>query len=407
MFDRFRATIGLGTARLRRDRMRTVLAVFAVALAVLSVTLLGSLGAGVVETGQQKFDSADRDLWISGGPLRIAPGTVGGFQGGVVDAHNTGREVSSSPRVDTASPLLFQTVYVGTEPESLRTVVAVGSTSSAGFQVRGGEGFGRDDGFYNGGAYNGTRSQRIVIGTGLRSELDVEVGDTVYVGGTTADARRTRYTVTGTSSTFSRFLGAETVALPLAELQAMTGNQHAERASMITVDVAPDSAVSAVERDLEDEFPRYTVKTNSEQLESVIGNRILLVAAGVVLTVVAVFTGIALSANLLALLVAHERPSIAAIRAVGVSRTVVAGIIATQGVCYGVLGAVTGIAVTYPAAVALNRVAVSLFGFENLVQVSVRTLAIGCLTAVVAGAASAVLAGWRAAGTEPLAVLER
>src|SRR6056297_698072 len=134
MFERTRAAVGLATARLRRDRARTVLAVVAVALAVLSVTLLGSLGAGVVETGQQKFDSADRDLWISGGPLRVSPGTVGGFEGGLVDGHETSRELSSSPRIETASPLLFQTVYIGDSPESLRTVVAVGSTSSAGFQ---------------------------------------------------------------------------------------------------------------------------------------------------------------------------------------------------------------------------------------------------------------------------------
>ena len=367
----------LATARLGRDRLRTTLAVVAVALAVLSVTLLGSLGAGVVETGQQKFDSADRDLWVSSGPLQVSPGTIGGFEGGIVDGHETGRGLSSSPSIDTASPLLFQTVYVGDSPESLRTVVAVGSTSSAGFQVRGGDGFGRDADFYNDGAYDGTPSRRTVLDDRLRSEFDVDVGDTLYVGGTTADARRTEYTVTGTSSTFSQFLGTPTVGLPLAELQAMTGSAHTDQASMTTVDVAADANVDTVHRRIEAGYPAYTVRTNTERLESIIGNRILIVAAGVVLTSVAVLSGIALTSNLLALLVAQKRPPIAAIRAVGVSRSVVAGMTAVQGAWYGLVGGLLGVSLTYPTAVALNLVTESIFGFEGLVRVSPQILVRG------------------------------
>ena len=407
MFERLRAVVGLATVRVRRDRLRTALAVCAVALAVLAVTLLGSLGVGVVETGHQKFASADRDLWVSGGPLRIAPGTVGGFQGGIVDAHSTSDRLSSSPRIDTASPLLFQTIYVGASPESLRTVVGVGTTSSAGFQVRGGDGFARDAGFYNDGRYNGTPSRKVVLGTEVRSDLGVDVGETVYVGGTTSAARRTRYTVVGTTPTFSRFLGTGTVAVPLAELQAMTGNAHTDRASIVTVDVAAKSDVADVERTIRADYPEYAVRTNAEQLERIIGNRILLVAAGAVLTVVAVASGIALSANLLALVVAQQQTAIAAVRAVGLSREVAAGVIAGQGICYGLLGAIGGVAVTYPAAALLNRVAASLFGFDTLVQVSPRILAIGCVTALFAGVLTAIAAGWRAAGTDPLAVLDR
>ena len=407
MFDRLRAVIGLAAVRVRRDRVRTVLAVCAVALAVVAVTMLGSLGVGVVETGQQKFQSADRDLWVSGGPLRIAPGTVGGFQGGIVDAHATSRRLESSPGIETASPLLFQTIYVGASPNSLRTVVGVGATSSAGFQVRGGDGFGRDSGFYNDGEYNGTPSRKIVLGDEVRSTLGVAVGETVYAGGTTSDARQTQYMVVGTSPTFSRFLGADTAALPLAELQAMTGNAHTDRASMLTIDVADDTDATAVKRTVQAEYPEYTVRTNAEQLESIIGNRIVVVAAGVVLTVVAVVAGVALAANLLSLLVAQERTTIAALRAVGLSREVVAGVIAVQGVYYGIFGAIGGIVLTVPFATLLNRIAASLFGFDTLVQLSPWILVVGSLTALFAGSLTAILAGWRTAGTEPLAVLDR
>lgn len=407
MLERARATVGVAVARLRNDRARTVLAVLAVTLAVLSTTLLGSLGVGVVDTGQQKFDSAGRDLWVSGGPTRISPGTVGGFQAGIVDAHELKRDLSEWPGVNTAAPLLFQTVYVGESADSLRTVVAVGATSSTGFQVSGGPGFGGDADFYNDGAYNGTRSGNLVVGTRLQSSLDVGVGDTLHVGGTTTQARSTTYNVTGTTSTFSQFLGTPTVAVPLAELQAMTGNAYNDQASMITIDVADDADVARVEDRIQTEYPAYTVRTNAEQLEAVVGNRILVVAAGVVLAGLAVVSGVALTANLLALLVVQEQPALAALRAVGVSRPVVAGIIATQGVLYGVLGAALGVALTIPAAAVLNRAAARLVGFEGLVQVTPRILAAGAAVALLAGVLSAAIAGWRAAGVEPLSVLER
>ena len=76
MTGRLRASVGLAAAQLRHYRVRTLLAVFAVTLAVLSTTLLASVGVGVLETGQQKLDAAERDLWITAGPAQLGPGGV-------------------------------------------------------------------------------------------------------------------------------------------------------------------------------------------------------------------------------------------------------------------------------------------------------------------------------------------
>lgn len=405
--QRLRAVLGLAASRLRHDRTRTLLAVLGVTLAVLSTTLLGSLGLGVVETGQQKFDASDRDLWISGGPTRIAPGTLGGFESGIVDAHTLGETLSQRETIKTAAPLLFQTVYVGTAPDSLKTVVAVGTTSDGGFNVAGGPGFGPDTAFYNNGAYNGTPSRKLVIGTQLQSQLNVTPADQLYVGGTVIDARQTTYNITGTTSTFNQFLGTPTVSIPLAELQAMTGNAHADKASLITIDVADDADPAAVAERLQSEYPQYTIRTNSEQLQAIVAERILVVAAGTVLVALAALAGIALTINLLALLVYQEQEVLAALRAVGISRSVVVALIATQGLCYGFLGAITGVLATLPAAYALNYAASQLVGFEGLVQVTPRILAAGAGIAIIAGLSSALVAGWRAANVSPLAMLER
>jgi putative ABC transport system permease protein len=404
---RLRSVLGLAATRLRHDRTRTILAILGITLAVLSTTLLGSLGVGVIDTGQQKFDAADRDLWISGGPTRISPGSLGGFEGGIVDAHEVSQSLNERETINTAAPLLFQTVYVGSDAESLETVVAVGATADGGFTYASGQGFGSDAGFYNDGAYNGTPNQNLVIGTRLQSQLDVGVDDQLHVGGTVVDARQTTYTVTGTSSTFTQFLGTPTVSLPLAELQMMTGKASTDQASLITVDVADDANVEAVAERLKTEYPAYTVRTNSEQLQAIVAERIVVVAAGIVLVGLAVLAGIALTVNLLTLLVLQEQDSLAAIRAVGVSRSVVVGLVATQGLCYGLLGAFVGLLLTLPASFVLNRLASRLVGFEGLVQVTTPVLAAGASIALVAGVSSALVAGWRAANIAPLETLER
>jgi len=404
---RLRAVLGLAATRLRQDRTRTLLAVLGVTLAVVSTTLLGGLGVGVVNTGQQKFDSADRDLWISGGPTKISPGTVGGFDSGIVDAHTVSRNLSERDTINNAVPMLFQTVYVGSDGGSLETIVAVGTPSSGGFGLAQGKGFESDAAFYSGGAYNGTASHTMVAGTQVQADYDIAVGDKLHVGGTVIDARDTTYTVTGTSSTFSQFLGTPTIALPLAELQSMTANAHTDQASLITVDVTDDANTQAVANQLETEYPQYTIRTNQEQLQAIVAERILVVAAGVVLTALAVLAGIALTVNLLALLVFQEQDALAALRAIGVSRPVVVGLVGTQGLCYGILGAILGVLATLPAAYALNHAARWLVGFNGLVQVTPNVLAAGAGIALIAGLCSALVAGWRAATVSPLAMLER
>ncbi|MDL0119417.1 ABC transporter permease [Halobacterium salinarum] len=405
--NRFTAAFGLGLARLRSDRLRTIFAITGVTLAVLSTTLLGSLGVGVVDTGQQKFDAANRDLWVSGGPTRIAPGTVGGFESGIVDAHQFRRDVGQWRSVNTAAPLLFQTVYAGTESGDLQTVIAVGASGSAGFTIQQGTGFTPDAAFYNDGAYNGTRSGELLVGTELQHDLNASIGNTLHVGGTVVDARQTTYNITGVSGTFSQFLGTPTIGVPLAELQSMTGAQYTDRASLITVDVKDSASVTAVADRLREQYPEYTVRTNSEQLQAIVADRVLVLAAGGVLVVLAVLSGLALTINLLSLLVAQELPALAALRALGLSRTVISTIVAAQGIYYGVAGAIAGVTLTYPAAAALNLLARSLVGFDGLVQVTPRVLTAGALIAVATGVLSAFVAGWRASGVRPLDALSR
>jgi putative ABC transport system permease protein len=408
MMEKPRAVVGLVAATVRHERARTVLAVLGVALAVLATTLLGSVGYGVVETGQEKFDSSGRDLWVTGGPVRIAPGGLGGFQSQLVDAHGVAGNITAREDVQTAVPLSFQTVYAGTDPDDVETYLAVGVPGAGGssVQVTEGQGFTRGGAVhYAGGTYSGNFTHEAMVDPRTRASLNASVNGTLYVGGTVLGAADHPYEVVGITPTFSRFLGAPTVVVPLSELQTMTGAARADRATMITVDLVDSADPAAVATELEAEYPSLQVRTNQEQLQSVVAQRALVVVAGGALVVLAVLGGLALTVNLLSLHVYQQRRTLAAVRATGISARTLVGIVAGQGVVIGAFGGLLGVALTPPAATALNAVAYRVVGFEGLVQTPEWALIAGAGIALVIGTLSAAAAGWRVARSDPLAAL--
>jgi putative ABC transport system permease protein len=406
---KLRAIVGLTIAHLSHERTRTVLAVLGITFAVLATTLLASVGYGVVETGQQKFDQSGRDLWVTGGPVRLAPGSVGGFQNSITDAHTVADEIGGRDDVQTAVPMAFQTVYVGTTADDLETLVGVGVTGSASrgaVQLTAGEGFTGGDRHYAGGSYDGPKSQEVIIGPRTAELLNISVGDTIHVGGTVADARANAVTVVGISPTFNRFLGAPTVVMPLSELQETTGTTRTDRATLVTVALTPDGDMTMVEQELQQAYPEYDVRTNREQLESVLAQQAVVLASGFVLVVLAVVAGAVLTVNLVALLVYHQQAELAAMKALGVSSRVLVGLAMAQGLALGLLGGALGLAVTPLAGGGLNVLAAHLVGFEGLVQTPTVVFGVGAVVAVGIGTLGALVAGWRVARLQPLATLD-
>ncbi|WP_135855032.1 ABC transporter permease [Halorussus salinus] len=406
---KLRAVLGITVAQLTHERTRTVLAIFGIALAVLSTTLLASVGYGVVETGQQKFDASGRDLWITGGPVQLAPGSVGGFENTLTDAHGISRNLTSREDVRTATPMAFQTVYVGTNPDNLQTIVGTGvrgTGSSGAAQITEGKGLTGNDRHYASGNYDGPMTREVLIGPRTARLLNVSVGDTIHLGGTVVSARQNEFTVIGISPTFSRFLGTPSVILRLSELQELTGTTQTDPATMITIDLESGVDTAAVEQELQQEYPQYDVRTNQEQLQSILADKAVVLASGLVLVILAVLAGVALTANLLALLVYQQRQQLAAAKALGISSSVLIGTAASQGLMLGLLGGAVGLAITPFASAGLNALAAQLVGFEGLVQTPDLVFIVGAVVAVVIGMIGSLVAGWRVGRVRPLTHLE-
>ena len=403
LISKLRAVIGIAIQQLRHDRARTILAVLGICLAVLSMTLLGSVGLGVIETGEEKFDASGRDLWITGGAVQLAPGTVGGFENTVYDAHSVSAEIEQRDTVKTAVPMAFQTVYVSPNGSDFDTLIGTGAPARGGsVQITAGQEFSSRDVHYADGTYNGSMTHEVVISPQTAELYNVSVNDTLYIGGTIGSAQRNEFRVVGISPTFSQFLGTPTVILHLSELQELTGTTANDKATMVTVDVDDEASVADVESELQTAYPEYQVRTNREQLQATLERQAVLIAAGGSLVVLAAIAGIALTTNLLLSLVYQQRPTLAALRAQGAAASTLVGVVGTQAVLLGLSGGVLGAVLTVPAIRVLNIAAEAIVGFENVVSIQPWILLGGIGIALVIGIIGALTAGWRVSRLSPL-----
>jgi len=403
---RFRATVAIILAELSRNRLRTTLAIAGIVLAVLATTLLVGVGAGVLETGEQQFDQADRDLWVSSGAVGISAAS-GGFENTLYDAHTVGNEMNEIEGVRTAVPIGFQSVYVSADSDEFSTIIGTGVTGSGGaVSISEGEAFPSSAGHYNNSRYDGPLSNEVLIDTATAEQFDVGVGDTLYVGGTLDGARDNEVTVVGISDTFSGFLGTPTITMPLSELQTVTGSTETDAATFVTVTIDDDAEVAVVQQRLQEQYPEFTVRDNQEQLESVVQNQALVLAGAATLVVLAFIAGLALTTNLLGLVVYQQRATLAALQAVGLSQWTLITFIAGQGLALGIVGGVVGVGLTLPAAEGLNRLGEMLVGFEGLVQVPDAVLVVGFGIATVVGTLSAAVVAWRISRLDTLESLE-
>lgn len=402
---RGRAAVGIALAQLRYAKLRTVLAITGVTLAVVAATLLTGTGIGIVETGQEKFDTAGRDLWITGGPVQFAPGQVGGVQNSIRDSHGLAAQLRQRDDIFTVGTLLFQTAYVSPDGTDYRTLAVLGVPRSNGLEVSAGRGFDGDP-HYADGAYDGPMTHEIMIDQRTASLFDVHVGDTLHVGGTISTAQQHQFVIVGISSTGSRFLGVPTISMPLSELQEITGKTGNDPATLVTVTVADDRSVTAVQQDLQRAYPQYTVRTNQEQLQATLRRQTVALAGGASLVVLAILAGFTLTLNALLSMLVQQIETYAALKSLGISTGTLAMTALIQTLVVGLLGGGLALALVLPATSGLNYAIETVVGFENVVRLSPRLFALGGGIALTMSLVSGLIAAFQLRRLDPLSVLQ-
>jgi putative ABC transport system permease protein len=400
---RIRTAGRLTAAQFRQQTLWLLLAVVGVALAVLAITVLVSTGVGVLETGQERFDTADRDLWVTSGESRLTTAGGGGFENTLDDSRTLAAEIEAHEDVSGATPLAFDMVYLrdGTDSEP-QPVLATGvAGSGSAVQVTDGDGLSGDP-HYSNGSYDGEPTRELLVDEETARTHNLSVGDTVTVSSSHTASGDSPVTVVGTASTFEEMSGAPTVTMPLSEFHQLTDTAQTEPATFLTITVADDADIESVQRDLEGTYPEYEIRSNQEQLSAILQEQVLHLAAAGALIVLAVGAGVALTVSLLSLVVYQQRDTFAALTAQGISPTLLIYTVIGQGLVIGLLGGAIGVGLTPPAVYGLNRLSEALVGFEGLVQTAPWVYGGAVGVAVGIGTCAAMIAGWRVSRSAPL-----
>ncbi|MFB1066382.1 ABC transporter permease [Natrinema sp. H-ect4] len=405
-FARSQTAANLTVAQFRQHKLRLLLAVIGVALAVLAITLLAGTGIGVLETGEQQFNAAERDLWVTAGETRITSAGGGGFENSLYNSRGVSAEMESTEGVQHAIPLAFDTMYVSTTgSDDFNTFVATGvPVGGPSIQVTDGEELTGDPHYANG-TYDGEMTREVLIDKETAQSLNVTVGDTINIGGSLAAARQNEFTVVGISPTFERMLGTPTVTMPLSELHEVAGNTQTEPATFITITVEDGADVETVQQNLEAKYPEYEIRSNQEQLSAVLGEQVIVLAAAGALVSLAIGAGVALTMSLLSLVIYQQRKTFAALNAQGVSSVLLIYTVIGQGLVIGVLGGGIGILLTPFGVVGLNRLSAAVVGFDGLVQTAPWIYGGALGIAIGIGTCAAAIAGWRMSRRPPLEAL--
>lgn len=358
---------------------RMSVCIVGVAIAVGLLFVVTGISTGLA--GSATVESEDIDYWIV--PDESGAGSVplqaeGARLGGV---HSVTEQLMADDRIEYATPVVLQPLQLSNQSGGQEYVVAVGVIPPdeprrvADLNV---SYLSAASSYYADGQYNGEWSGEIVVSPAVSDRLNVETGATVSVG-----RESPPLTVVGVNDRelAAGFGEVPAIAMPLAELQSVTGLASADEADQILV-ATTDPTVEAT---LSSIYPGTSVvsraglgsvQTSSTSLPLAMAIAAALVAGGIGVAFVATMMGLELTAG---------RKELAVLNAVGFSQRAQALVIVSETVTVAVLGGILGVLLGIGGVAAVNTGVASGIGVTDLATVSVPLAGYAFATAIVVG----------------------
>jgi len=386
----------MALAALTRRRARTALAVLGVAVSAALLLDMVMLAGGMRDSLRNLF-------LMRGYQLRVTPkGTLPFDTEATIErAGEVVRAIAADPRVDMVSPVLGAPVHVLGPAGPRVTAFALGVDP----RVQGDYELAR-------GADIAT-ADRLVANAAFLRETGARVGDTLDVAAgfdpqlRTTSGRR-RLVVAGEARFFYTDAARATVALPLATLQAMRGEEGRDRVSLIMARARDTAHVEAVRRDIGRRLPRVTAISTSAAVEQVEQRMSYFRQLAFILGAISLAIGVLLVTTLVTVSVNERVGEIAVLRAIGVSRRHVVEQIVAEGCAMSLVGAALGLALGLVTARYLNAILSDFPGLPSRFEFFVfrpaavwRSLALLVAGGVLAG----VYPAWRASSLPIAATL--
>jgi putative ABC transport system permease protein len=317
---------------------QTLLAVGGVALAVVLLLSVTSVGLGLAAQGTVITEATD--FWIT--PEESQGSVVTGVEGTRFgQVHAVAAQLTARERVTHATPVLFDVARIGTNTTDPQVVFILGIIPPPnGSTVLGlpTDGFTPGDPYYANGTYNGSWTGEAILSESAATALNVTTGETLQTGGS-GDAHQD-LTVTETSPARGPGVAQFPVVLVhLSEAQQLTGATTRDKADQILVDVTDP----AVRDQLETVYPAAEVVSRSGLLTRELQNSNLPLAVSVAAGVVAIVAGTLTIVTTIGFEVADDASTRAVLAALGLPRGTRLGLVITETLVTTLLGGVIGV----------------------------------------------------------------
>lgn len=387
--SQFVGVIGLGVRRVigrlrgaAPGRMTVCILGVAVAVALLVVVTGISLGLANSTT----VESEDIDYWIV--PDEAGSGSVPLEAEGarLSQVHEVTADLRRDDRIDYASPVVLQplqlrnpatgdqeyVIAVGVIPTEEQRRIADMEISSLDTAYS----------YYDDGTYDGEWSGQFVASPSVAERLTLSPGETVTVSN---DDRSLTLTEINDREMAAGFGEVPAIAMPLAELQSLTGLDRADQADQILVSTTDP----AVETELAGIYPQTDVVSRAgiSGVDATPTN--LPLAMALAATLVAGGIGVAFVATMMGLELTAGRRELAVLSAVGFSGRARALVVVSETVTVAVLGGILGVGLGALATVGVNAGVASAIGIPSLATITPVLIGYALVAAVAVGVCAA------------------
>ena len=259
-----------------------------------------------------------------------------------------------------------------------------------------------------------TDTAGVLLGDPSARRLHADIGDTVRLVGrldprvATAAVERV-VTVRGIARFLYDAKDQPSVAVTLVLAQHLAGARAANRASMLLVRIAEDTAVNAVATRLRGRYPTVSMNSVADMLAQFRLRLSYFRQLSLILGSIALMVTVLLVSTLLAISVNERIGDIAALRAIGVARITILRQILVEGSLLTIIGGTVGVALGLVTARWLDAILTSFPGLPAAISFFVadaHQLVTAAATLLATGVLAGLIPAWRAA-TTPIAVTLR
>ncbi|MBU4139568.1 MAG: ABC transporter permease, partial [Euryarchaeota archaeon] len=339
----------LAIRNLSKKKLRTFFTMLGVALGIVSLILLASIGNGLLSNGGKLLEQSTIHLWVTGGATDIQSQYAGSSDSKISDAHRFVEDFRKNKEINMVTPMLTEMVYAFKNNSRPRAVFGLGIEGSAGTLVNiiQGKDLANDE-HYNKGRFDGKWKKEILIDNRTANLLDVHVGDTIQIGKTLTEAKEQEFKIIGLTNSLSRFSSNPMVIFSLSEFQDITGNHYYDQVSMVMIRLKDPGKAGYFKNEIEQRYPLYTVSTNQEYLKKALKQNSLLIASAASIVLLAVIMGTLLVVNTMILSLQEKKREIAILKVIGMSRWSIFKSIGIEGLLISFLGGIMGILICIP-----------------------------------------------------------